>query len=136
MTGTVEGLSGVTNFILPVKNHNGGRTEAVLYFLDTHAYPSNKELGRYDWLKSDQVNWYIQNSKKFTTENNNTPLPALAFFHIPLPEYNQAASDEKAKLIGSRMERACAPDLNTGMFTAMLASGDILGTCVGRAHDN
>ncbi len=54
------------------------------------------------------------------------PLPALAFFHIPLPEYNEAASDENAILIGTRMEKACAPELNTGMFTAMKEAGDVM----------
>ena len=63
-------------------------------------------------------------------------MPALAFFHIPLPEYNEAASDENAILIGTRMEKACAPELNTGMFTAMKEAGDVMGMFVGHDHDN
>lgn len=63
-------------------------------------------------------------------------MPALAFFHIPLPEYNQAAADESAILIGTRMEKACAPLLNTGMFAAMKEAGDVMGTFVGHDHDN
>lgn len=135
-TETVAGLSGVTNFILPIQGSVNAKNEAVLYFLDTHAYPADKKMGSYDWLKLDQINWYVQQSKAFTAANDNKPLPALAFFHIPLPEYNLAASDEKTKLIGSRMEKACAPELNTGMFTAMLESGDVMATFVGHDHDN
>ena len=59
-----------------------------------------------------------------------------SFFHIPLPEYNQAAADESAILIGTRMEKACAPLLNTGMFAAMKEAGDVMGTFVGHDHDN
>ena len=64
------------------------------------------------------------------------PLPALAFFHIPLPEYNQAAADENAQLYGIRREKACAPPLNSGLFTAFKEKGDVMGTFVGHDHDN
>jgi hypothetical protein len=43
-------------------------------------------------------------SNKYTQTNGGTPLPSLAFFHIPLPEYNQAAADENAALFGTRKE--------------------------------
>lgn len=90
----------------------------------------------YDWLTFDQVNWYRQQSAAYKAKNGGQPLPALAFFHIPLPEYNEAASDENAILIGTRMEKACAPELNTGMFTAMKEAGDVMGMFVGHDHDN
>ena len=90
----------------------------------------------YDWLTFDQVNWYRQQSAAFTAKNDGKPLPALAFFHIPLPEYNEAASDENAILYGTRMEKACAPAINTGMFAAMKEMGDVMGTFVGHDHDN
>jgi hypothetical protein len=63
-------------------------------------------------------------------------LPSLAFFHIALPEYNQAASDETAILIGTRKEKACAPQLNSGMFASMKEMGDMLGVFVGHDHDD
>ena len=44
--------------------------------------------------------------------------------------------DENAILIGTRMEKACAPELNTGMFTAMKEAGDVMGMFVGHDHDN
>ena len=90
----------------------------------------------YDWLTFDQVNWYRRQSAAYKAKNGGQPLPALAFFHIPLPEYNEAASDENAILIGTRMEKACAPELNTGMFTAMKEAGDVMGMFVGHDHDN
>lgn len=136
LTGQTEGLSGVTNFIIPVKSSDGKKDALVLYCLDSHSYSSIKGIGGYDYLKFDQIDWYMKNSKAYTRANGNIPLPSLAFFHIPLPEYNQAASSEEAILIGTRMERACAPQLNSGMFAAMKQSGDILGVFVGHDHDN
>ncbi|MFA6769148.1 MAG: metallophosphatase, partial [Parabacteroides sp.] len=75
-------------------------------------------------------------SKAFTVANGGTPLPSYAFFHIPLPEYNQASEDENARLIGHRWEKACAPALNTGLYTSMLEAKDVVATFVGHDHDD
>ncbi|MCD7978361.1 MAG: metallophosphoesterase family protein [Tannerellaceae bacterium] len=135
VSSTVPGISGTGNYILPVKSANGKKEAAILYCLDSHAYSSIEGVDGYDYIKFDQIQWYRENSMRFTQANGGTPLPSLAFFHIPLPEYNQAAADEKAILIGTRKEKACAPQLNTGMFAAMKERGDIMGMFVGHDHD-
>lgn len=132
----IKGLSGFTNYILPLMSADGKKKAAILYCLDSQAYSPLKEVGGYAWFNFDQINWYRENSSKFTKENNGTPIPSLAFFHIPLPEYNDAASDESVTLRGIRRERACAPKINSGMFTAMLECKDIMATFVGHDHDN
>lgn len=136
LTTQAEGISGVTNFILPVKSATGEKDALILYCLDSHSYSSVKGIGGYDFLKTDQIEWYRRNSCKFTAANGGIPLPSLAFFHIPLPEYNQAAADEGAILVGTRMEKACAPVLNSGMFVAMKQQKDIVAMFVGHDHDN
>lgn len=136
LTGQAEGISGVTNFILSVKSSDGNRNALILYCLDSHSYSSVKGIGGYDFLKSDQIEWYRKNSREFAAANGGNPVPALAFFHIPLPEYNQAAADENAILVGTRMEKACAPVLNTGMFAAMKQQKDVVAVFVGHDHDN
>ena len=138
-------------FVVTFGNHDNeqGKTRAELYdIIRTMPYNIQPDRGAvespdyvltvkgYDWLTFDQVNWYRQQSAAFTAKNNGKPLPALAFFHIPLPEYNEAASDETAILYGTRMEKACAPAINTGMFAAMKEAGDVMGTFVGHDHDN
>lgn len=136
LTTQAEGISGVTNFILPVKSSDGNKDALILYCLDSHSYSSVKGIGGYDFLKADQIDWYRKNSEAFTAANGGSPVPSLAFFHIPLPEYNQAAADEGAILVGTRMEKACAPALNSGMFTVMKQQKDVLGVFVGHDHDN
>lgn len=63
--------------------------------------------------------------------------PALAGIlpHRPAG-IQQAASDETAILVGTRKEKACAPQLNSGMFASMKEMGDILGVFVGHDHDD
>lgn len=136
LTGTVEGLSGVTNFILPIKSAEGSKDAFLLYGFDSLAYSRGEETKGYDWIKKDQIDWYRNCSAELTARNGGKPYPALAFFHIPVPEYNQAASDENALLIGIRKEKACAPYINSGLFTAMLEARDVMGIFVGHDHVN
>ena len=136
LTSTVEGLSGVTNFILPVKASDGSKDAAILYVFDSHSYATLKGIKGYGWIKHDQVQWYIDESKKFTEANGGIPLTALSFFHIPLPEFHEAVQNEGSFLIGTRKEKACAPEINTGLFAAMQEAGDVLGIFVGHDHVN
>ena len=136
LTSTVEGLSGVTNFILPVKASDGSQDAALLYVFDSHSYATLKGIKGYGWIKHDQVQWYIDESKKFTEANGGIPLTALSFFHIPLPEFHEAVQNEGSFLIGTRKEKACAPEINTGLFAAMKEAGDALGVFVGHDHGN
>ena len=125
------------DYVLTVKASSDAKKDAaVLYCMDSHSYSPLKDVKGYAWLTFDQVNWYRQQSAAYTAQNGGKPLPALAFFHIPVPEYNEAASDENAILRGTRMEEACAPKLNTGMFAVMKESGDVMGIFVGHDHDN
>jgi hypothetical protein len=128
------------DFTLRLAPHSGTGTAAVLYCLDSHAYPKgfpdDKSHGTYAWLTFEQVEWYRAQSRMMARQPDGEPVPALAFFHIPLPEYHQAATDENATLIGNRRESACSPEFNTGMFTAMMEQGDVMGVFVGHDHDN
>lgn len=136
LTSTVAGLSGVTNYILPLKSSDGKRIAEVLYVFDSHSYSKIDGVGGYDYIKPDQIQWYRDNSRIFLEANGGKPVPSLAFFHIPLPEYNYAASDETAVMFGTRMEKSCAPKLNSGLFTAMKEMGDVEGVFVGHDHDD
>ncbi len=128
------------DYVLRIKGHEGREDAAVIYCFDSHAYPKgfpqDKSHGTYAWLTFEQVDWYRQQSQAVKAANGGKTLPALAFFHIALPEYHQAATNENATLIGTRREPACSPEFNSGMFTAMMESGDVMGTFVGHDHDN
>ncbi|MCD7977389.1 MAG: hypothetical protein LUG51_09605 [Tannerellaceae bacterium] len=44
--------------------------------------------------------------------------------------------DTTQVIVGNQLENACSPEINTGMFTAMLMQGDVMGTFVGHDHVN
>jgi len=129
-------ITGVSNYYLPVVSADGGHTQWILYFLDSNAYPPEKSLGSYDWIHADQIDWYRRTSKKLADGNGGRPYPALAFFHIPLPEYEHVLAGGNANVAGYRYESVCCPQINSGFFAAMLERGDVKGTFVGHDHVN
>jgi hypothetical protein len=44
--------------------------------------------------------------------------------------------NEDSFFVGTRKEKACAPALNSGLATAMLEAGDVMGVFVGHDHVN
>ena len=120
-------LIGNSNFALPVYGKSK-KPEAILYCMDSNAYSTMKpRVEGYGWFDFSEIDWYRQKSIKYTRANGGTPLPALAFFHIPLPEYDLACNDPQLIRIGEKKEKVCCPDINTGMFAAMLECGDVMG---------
>lgn len=132
----VGGIAGNSNFILPVLGRNNG-IEALLYCMDSHSVSTLQPLvDGYGWFDFSQIMWYREKSAQYTAQNGGKPLPALAFFHIPLPEYTDAWNNPSVRPIGVKNEDECSPDINTGMFSAMLECGDVMGTFVGHDHIN
>ena len=133
-TAEINGVDGYLNGAVVIKGKSGTNA-AVLYAMDSQAYSINKRVDGYGWFSHNQVEWFRKTSSSFKQSRKDT-LPALAFFHIPLPEYKIAFDNIKNKRRGVRYENECAPQLNTGMYTAMLESGDVLGMFVGHDHVN
>ncbi|WP_199617290.1 metallophosphoesterase family protein [Paenibacillus alkalitolerans] len=125
-------VSGTGNYALTVGSKDSGSDAAVFYFLDSGA-ESPEPVGGYEWLHTDQVYWYTSQSRRLNA-GKAAPLPALAFFHIPLPEYETVWRLGKA--VGIKSEDVCCPKINSGMFAAMVETGDVMGVFVGHDHDN
>lgn len=127
---------GVGNCALPIYPAQGTAPAAVVYCFDSNAYSLIEGVKGYGHIHHDQLGWYIQRSKAFTAANGNVPLPALAYFHIPLREYDEALEDEWAPFFGIKREHVACGPLNSGAFTAFKEQGDIMGVFCGHEHDN
>ncbi|MDD4415262.1 MAG: DUF4434 domain-containing protein [Proteiniphilum sp.] len=126
-------LPGVGNCTLPVLSSDGTTEKWILYLFDSHNITDDRSFGYYDWIKHDQIDWYRNSSDYFTTYNKRK-LPSLAFFHIPLPEYETARW--VCREFGERQEGVCAPGLNTGLFSSFIEKRDVIGVFAGHDHNN
>lgn len=126
-------LSGFGNMDLQVVDSTG-QVAAVLYMLDSGDYSTHPQVDGYAWIQNDQIEWYRAKSRSFTEQNDGEPIPSLAFFHIPLQEYQMVWDMETC--YGQKGEQVCCSRINSGMFAAMLEMGDVMGTFVGHDHIN
>ena len=129
-----ETIHGCGNYVVPVYGADHKTTKALLYCIDSNDYPESKDYGTYDWIHFDQVAWYRQTSTRFTKKNGGNPLPALAFFHIALPEYD--AIPNNGTMLGEKNEGSGASKINSGLFASFIEMGDVMGAFVGHDHDN
>ncbi|CAA7410939.1 unnamed protein product [Spirodela intermedia] len=102
-----------------------------LYFLDSGDY-SSSDFSVYDWIKPSQLLWFQQSSAKLRREHGG-PAPAMAFFHIPLPEFGSFGPGNST---GVRQEGISSAAVNSGLFAAMVAAGDVKAAFVGHDHIN
>lgn len=130
-------IHGAGNYVLEIDGASSRKIEALLYCIDSNAYTGEKdndELGYYDWIKFNQIEWYRETSRKYTSKNNGKPYPALAFFHIPFPEFSTIRNFSTT--VGDMDEDVSSPKINSGMYCAMYESKDIMGVFVGHDHNN
>ncbi len=128
-----EGITGVGNYVLTILDAGRQAVAANLYLFDSNAY-ADEAIGGYGWIAHDQVAWYRSTAARLAAENGGGPPPALAFFHIPLPEYQEVWDTRVCR--GSRLEEICCPRVNSGLFAAFLEAGDVVGTFAGHDHVN
>jgi hypothetical protein len=129
-------IHGTGNFLVSIQSSKKDKIAATLYCLDSNDYAKNElKHGHYDWIHFDQIQWYRNNSQKLSKANGGKPLPSLAYFHIPLPEYNELIKSNE--FYGEKREKgASSPKINSGFFSSILEMEDIMGTFVGHDHDN
>ncbi|WP_102408111.1 metallophosphoesterase [Parabacteroides bouchesdurhonensis] len=129
-----EDIHGCGNFVIEVQGSKSDLA-ALLYCLDSHDYPENtRKYGEYDRIKYNQIEWYRKQSEQYTKSNGNKPLPSLAFFHIPIPEYHNIIGQNTT--IGHNEEVISSPNINSALFSSMVDMGDIMGVFTGHDHDN
>ncbi|KAF9975543.1 hypothetical protein BGZ73_000803 [Actinomortierella ambigua] len=129
----------------------------ALYFLDSGAYSFSLDHPGWDWIKENQVEWFSQQSSALAAEADaaGRDVPnALAFFHIPIPEYDPSKENDKGdgdearlyhgssddednvSLVGEKREGVSTPSYNSGMFDAIAQSKDVRATTAGHDHLN
>lgn len=134
-------VNGVGNYYLQVFGPSGSESENTsllnLYFLDTGEYSKVPSVGGYDWIRANQLLWYQLLAAKLrgSAPEASTPTPALAYIHIPIPEYESVLKDP-SKVLGEKHEAVLSPSINSGFFTALLQAGDVKATFAGHDHTN
>lgn len=118
-----DDVFGNANFV--VNLNKNGKIQEQVFILDSNRYNYGEYWG-YDYIKDDQIEWY-ENMVKYTTSKEGHTVPSIAFFHIPVPEF-QTAWDEAEQKIGKDAvyeygeihEPVSCPKYNSGFFDSVL----------------
>lgn len=130
------GVSGeLSDLELEVLGRDSGAPALLLYCLDSHAESQMAGIEGYDWFRQEQIAWLRTRCEARTAANGGRPMPALAFFHIALPEYAAAWRNPDNSRIGRAAEDECPGALNPGMFAALVETGSVMATFAGHDHD-
>lgn len=133
---TLNAAGELADIELPVYGRDGKKVAAALYCMDSHDYSDIPGIEGYAWFAPGQLQWLGECCDARTAENGGKHLPSYAFFHIPLKECREAWQWGGEDIFGCRGENEAPGVLNSGMFSAMLQSGNIVGMFYGHDHDN
>ena len=143
-----DDVQGNANFAINLMQ--GNKVFEQLIIMDSNRYCYGGYFG-YDYFKDNQIEWYKELVRYTKSQNDNVVVPSLMFYHIPLPEINDAwdksvAGDPEAKKVafkvngqdvyGEKGENACPPDYNSGFFDVILEEGSTQGMYFGHDHVN
>ena len=115
-----EGVYGCSNDVITLSGPGG--VDRVLFLFDSMdavILKGEEEIHSYDYIRFSQLEWYRNQSAKFTEGNGGNPIPSLAFFHIPLCELPEGLSNGGKILAGENGETvvtlASTPKLATNV---------------------
>ncbi|RZB64938.1 putative inactive purple acid phosphatase 28 [Glycine soja] len=145
--GMMTKIDGFGNYNLRVYGAPGSMvansTVLNLFFLDSGDRAVYQGIRTYGWIRESQLNWLRRVSQKFqgqkqdplhpTDAISTTKPPALAFFHIPIPEIPQLFYNE---IIGQFQEAVACSRVNSGVFQTFVSMGDVKAVFIGHDHTN
>lgn len=151
-------ITGNANFKEFVYSSDGEKPVFCLWFIDSNNCHENREICHYDYVHTDQIEWFEKECEKNKELNGGKPMPSFVFQHTPVPEeyellrkahfwelpvsvrgYN---TKRKTFYVGKKGtkgyvgEGPCSPDINNGQFASWKKVGGILGAFFGHDHLN
>ena len=131
-----DDIHGNCNFTINLMN--GSEVFEQVVIIDSNRYSYGISSG-YDYFKKDQINWYSEmvDYSTSTWGVGGQPVHSVMFYHIPLPEINDAW-EKGTKLYdeGEKREKSCPPDVNSGFFKVIKEKGSTDGMYFGHDHVN
>ena len=145
-------LFGYGNFAIHIKNSETTLAKS-LYLFDSgrdiqpercasYGLPADQQ--GYDFLKREQIDWYLREVEKTKRLYGNAG--TIAYLHIPLPEYqivfngdetNGFVPSGKAELIyGTQYESVGCSPYNSGFFDIATGEGSLQAVFAGHDHVN
>ena len=150
-------LYGCGNSNLTILSSDGEKVAFNLWFIDSGSSNPDKEVGGYDYVHEDQVEWYKNTAAELKEANGGEVVPSVLFQHIIMPEIYECIYPALPVTIGEDFTikgttylpipsfdlhdgiilEPCSPSYNSaGQFDALVETGDVIATFHGHDHVN
>ena len=140
-----DDVHGNANFAINLKE--GSVIKEQIIVMDSNRYYFGDYFG-YDCFKEDQIKWYEKLVNKTKEDNGGTVVPSMMFYHIPLPEVDDAyekgtkyadiTSNIPAKTdnFQQKRENTCPPEHDYNFFKTIHDLGSTKQMFFGHDHIN
>lgn len=134
-----DDVFGNCNFAINVTKD--GNVFEQFIVMDSNRYCYNPQYMGYDYFKEDQIAWY-KRLMKYNKEQTGDVVPSMMFYHIPLPEINDAWDKRNSGepgseyITGEKNEDCCPPKYNSGFFKVIKDQGSTHAMFFGHDHVN
>lgn len=150
-------LYGCGNSNLTIKSSDGKKTAFNLWFFDSNSSNPDKEVGGYDTIHKDQVEWYKKTAAELKEANGGETVPSILFQHIIMTEIYERLYP-KMPIVSFKdytmngvsyfpvpffnrhsgiILEPCSPSFNSeGQWDAIVETGDVIATFYGHDHVN
>ncbi|KAL8480265.1 hypothetical protein ACS0TY_026471 [Phlomoides rotata] len=134
----IDGFGNYDLRILGAPGSNFANSSVLnLYFLDSGDRAIVNGVRTYNWIKESQLNWLRRVSEKVKEQklgaDGSSPIPSLAFFHIPIPEIRQGPI---YNVVGQYQEYPACSLVNSGVLKTLVSMGDVKAVFMGHDHTN
>lgn len=138
-TSGPDSITGVGNQVIVVRNNDKSQSvNQVLMLIDSNDY--TKMMSCYDTIHTDQIKWYKQQITDIADEEKKSvkDISSIAFFHIPVTEYDTAYEEGCPVIFGEKNENVCHPyDTQKDVFfKEMKEFGSTRAMLCGHDHTN
>ena len=135
----------VGNYIFPIYTNDLSRVAYNVMVLDSGSVPDSSRNGRnagspYNHISQGQVDWYDATASKISSENGDSLIPMVSFFHIACEEFQFYLErwdnpDYVINWVGGN-GYYYLPGEESAFFEKAVERGDMVGMFTGHNHDN
>ena len=123
-------VDGVSNYFLPVRSSSSDDVKFGIWALDSSIAAPDKTYG---YISPGQVSWFLSEYSHLTKQTAYA-VPGIMFMCNPIPEFEELWGT--GNVIGGLGEPVSVKSPNSGLFSAALSTGNILGIYCGYDHLN
>lgn len=134
-----ETIQGVGNFVINIESNSAPVYSLIL--MDSNEKKEYETGTDYDVIHENQILWYEWLMKELPIAYGSS-INSMLFFHIPLPEYNDARDEFiyyngiNPDIFGVINEKISSPPVNSGLFESVLEYTSTTHIFVGHDHLN